>query len=130
MRVVLAIGGSGRGLALTVRSLLQAQAEGVAREIRAGRPLPPLYRTGIRYKPEPQRGQGTEYFDDPWTVLARGHGDCDDLVVYRCGELLAAGEPASVICAWRWPRLHVAVRRADGRAEDPSKILIRKFGRL
>jgi hypothetical protein len=129
VRVVLEIGGSGRALALTVRSLLQAQAEGVAREIRAGRSLPPLYSTRIRYRPEPNRGSGVEYFDGPWTCLARGWADCDDLVCYRVGELLAAGEPASVICMWRWPRLHVAVRRADQRAEDPAKILIRKFGR-
>lgn len=129
MRVVLDIGGRGRGLALTIRSLLQAQAEGVAREILEGRSLPPLYQTRIRYQPEPQRGSGVEYFDGPWRVLARGHGDCDDLVVYRLGQLLASGERASAICQWRTPRYHVAVRRADGSAEDPSKILIRKNGR-
>lgn len=129
MRVVLTINGSGRALALTIRALLQAQAEGVARELRGGRALPSLYRAGIRYRPEPTRGKGVEYFDDPWTVLARGNGDCDDLVVWRAGELLAAGEPASIICQWKPPRYHVAVRRADGSAEDPSKNLIQLYGR-
>jgi hypothetical protein len=129
VRVVLTIGGSGRALALTVRSLLQAQAESVAREIQGGRPLPKLYQSRVRYRPERARGSGVEFFDDPWEVLARGHGDCDDLVCWRVAELLAANEPASVICQWRLPRYHVAVRRADGSAEDPSRHLIQLYGR-
>jgi hypothetical protein len=95
--------------------------------------LPPLYSSGVRYRPEPTRGSGVEYFDDPWTVLERGHGDCDDLVVYRAGELIAAGEPAGVVCQgaaqFTLPRFHVAVRRADGSLEDPSKVLIARYGR-
>ena len=134
MRVVLSIGGAGRDLALTIRAILAAQAAGVAREIIAGRWLPSLYRSGVAFRPEATRGQGVEYFDDPWTVLKRGYGDCDDLVVWRAGELVAAGEPAGVVCMgaaqFTIPRYHVAVRRADGSLEDPSKVLIRLNGRL
>jgi len=130
VRVVLSIGGSGRAFALTVRSLLQAAAEGVAREVLQGRSLPSLYRSGIRFRPEPQRGSGVEYFDDPWTVLKRGYGDCDDLVLWRVGELLASLEPASVVCDFRPPRYHVLVRRANRSVEDPSKICIAMNGRL
>lgn len=129
MRIVLSVGGSGRDLALLIRAVLQAQAEGAAREILAGRPLPPLYQTRIRYRPEPTRGSGIEYFDDPWTVLERGYGDCDDLVVYRNAELLASGEQSGTICLYRPPRYHVAVRRASGSAEDPSRVLISMYGR-
>ena len=129
MRVVVSIGGTGRDFALTVRALLQAQAEGVAREIRGGRSLPGLYASRVRYRPEPARGSGVEYFDDPWTVLARGNGDCDDLVLWRVAELLAKDEAASVVCKWRLPRYHVAVRRADGSEEDPSRLLIKLYGR-
>lgn len=129
MRVVLTIEGSGRALALTIRDLLQAAAEGHARELRRGRRLPSLYLSGVRYRPEPTRGTGVEYFDDPWTVLQRGHGDCDDLVIWRLAELLAAGEQASAICEWRVPRYHVSVRRANGSAEDPSRSLIQLHGR-
>lgn len=130
MRVVLSVGGGSGALALTIRDLLRAQALGVAREIILGRELPLLYSSGVRYKPEPNRGTGVEYFDDPWTVWQRGHGDCDDLVVWRCGEILARLVPADIICSWQDPRYHVAVRRADGSAEDPSKILIARYGRL
>ena len=129
MRVVLTIGGSGRAFAETIRDLLQAQAEGIAREIQAGRTLPSLYASRVRYRPERTRGSGVEYFDSPWEALARGHADCDDLVAWRVGELLASGEAASVICQWRLPRYHVAVRRANGRAEDPSRALINMYGR-
>lgn len=109
--------------------MLQALAEGVARELLAGAVLPSLYATQIRYRPETTRGTGVEYFDDPWTVLKRGWADCDDLVIWRTAELLASGEPAGVICQWRVPRYHVAVRRSSGAAEDPAKILIARYGR-
>lgn len=134
MRIVLSIGGAGRDLALTIRAILAAQAAGVAREILAGRSLPPLYESGVRYRPEPTRGSGVEYFDDPWTCLARGWADCDDAVVWRAGELLARGERVGVNCQgaaqFQLPRYHVAVRRENGALEDPSKVLIRMYGRL
>ena len=131
-RIVLSVGDTGDGthFALTIRAILQAQAEGIAREVLAGRQLPGwLYHSGVRYRTEPARGTGVEYFDDPWTVAARGWGDCDDLVAWRCGELLAHGEAASVCCHFLPPRYHVSVRRQNGAAEDPAKILIAMYGR-
>ena len=57
------------------------------------------------------------------TVLARGWGDCDDLIGYRVSELLAQGEAATVNCIWDGVRMHVRVRRASGDLEDPAQIL-------
>lgn len=131
-RIVLSVGDTGDGtqFALTIRAILQAQADGVAREVLAGRPLPGLlYHSGVRYRPEPQRGQGVEYFDDPWTVAARGWADCDDCVIWRVAELLVRGEDASVVSHFLPPRYHVAVRREAGAEEDPAKILIAMYGR-
>lgn len=61
----------------------------VAAEAMRRDPLPPLYETSIRYQGEPWAGEGVEEFADPYTVLERGWGDCDDLLIYRGGELLA-----------------------------------------
>jgi hypothetical protein len=91
-------------------------------------PLPFLYRSGVRYQPEPNRGQ-YEDFKSPYETYADGWGDCDDLVVYRAVELRARGEPATV----QWLRrrgtnsMHVRIRRANGTIEDPSVVLLEKF---
>ena len=86
-------------------------------------PLPPLYQSGIRYALEPNHGQGWEDFANPWTTLARGEGDCDDLILYRLVELNLAGEPAHCRAEWDGNEVHVVVRRANGEREDPSVIL-------
>lgn len=86
-------------------------------------PLPLLYSTGVRYAPEPWSGSGVEEFADPWTVLARGWGDCDDLVIYRAAELCAAGYPAHarILRLKGTARYHTQVKREfDGAVEDPS----------
>jgi len=60
-------------------------------------------------------------------VLSRGWGDCDDLAPYRVAELQEAGEKAKIRITWRRVgkrrTYHVLVRRADGRIEDPSRLL-------
>lgn len=114
---------SGRVLMAGVRDVLQALAQAWAAEL-ATRPLPPLYSSGVRYRPEPNLGQ-YECFDDPWTVYQRRHGDCDDLVAWRVAELLAAGERATVQVVRRGHKMHVRVRRANDQIEDPSKLLSR-----
>jgi hypothetical protein len=63
-----------------------------------GYPIPPLYSSGIRYKEDPP---GQENWKDCLAVLADGHGDCDRLVAYRCGELQVAGYDAQPIIKWR-----------------------------
>ena len=114
--------GQGERLALAVRALLQVLAEHWASFL-PEHPLPGLYARHIRYQREPEAGSGQEEFADPWTVLARGWGDCDDLIGYRVSELLAQGEAATVNCIWDGVRMHVRVRRASGDLEDPAQIL-------
>lgn len=84
--------------------------------IRAGL-VPPLYKSGVRYRPEPwpckckRCGSSNppraerctkcgsadlehvEEFADALTVLQRGWGDCDDLSPWRTAELQEAGDP-------------------------------------
>lgn len=88
---------------------------------------PPLYESGVRYREEPP-GTTEEFATIP-VILARGHGDCDDLAPYRVAELRMLGEHAQIRLQWKKSRVtgkrmyHVVVRRADGRIEDPSKLL-------
>lgn len=96
-------------------------------------PLPDLYGSGIRYREDGKHGSGTERFFNPWQVAARGHGDCNDLVLYRLTELKARGEapelePDHTRSTWVGGDIHVLVRRADGSLEDPSVILLRRYG--
>lgn len=93
-----------------------------AAEAMRRRPLPPLYRTKVRYQSEPNAGSGIEEFADPYTVYERGWGDCDDLVIYRGGELLAAGYPchARILRHTEMNKYHTQLRRDfDGVIEDP-----------
>lgn len=119
MRIVCELPYERGPLAAAVREVLQGLARAYAIGLRAA-PLPPLYSSGVRYAPEPHAGEADEEFADPWTVYSRGWGDCDDLVPWRCAELLVSGEEATVNCIWSGDRLHVRVRRADGTLEDPS----------
>lgn len=103
----------------------EAALEGLARlatEDHASKPLPPLYRSGIRYQPE----RGTENWLLPSEALLAGVADCEDLSAYRVGELRASGvDPeARIVVEQTGPRtLHAVVRRGDGSIEDPSRAL-------
>lgn len=85
--------------------------------------LPPLYESGVRFRPDPYQGSGVENFKLPNAVYADGWGDCDRLVIYRIWELLCAGEPATCRSEWVDNAVHVLVRRKNGQLEDPSIIL-------
>ena len=106
-----------------------------------GLPVPPLYMSGVRYASDPP---GHEDWRTCISVLARGKGDCDNLVAWRVGELWAAGVACEPVLKWQWvPRqkmielgyparklpkggvwlTHCLVRYADGAVEDPSKEL-------
>jgi hypothetical protein len=87
---------------------------------------PLLYQSGVRYEEEPP---GQEDWQDIPTTLGLKVGDCEDLACWRAAELqVRFGEKA-------WPVFrhqkrpngsylyHILVRRADGRIEDPSRIL-------
>lgn len=127
-----------------VRSCLNGFALGAAGSYWSWN-LPPLYQSGVRFAFEPAHGSGDENFDSPPIVYQRGWGDCDDLVYWRVTELLAAhlpagqpptkqqlqrlqrmmvdGRTAQAAADWDGGALHVYVRHANGRKEDPSVIL-------
>lgn len=107
----------------------------LARFSKEGRPLPPLYDSGIGYKArnvfyqlEPS-GQ-EEWLDIP-TLYKQGYGDCEDLACARAGELRFTGIGA--VPAIRHKKIptsngvltlvHVLVLWPDGTVEDPSKLL-------
>lgn len=120
--------GDGALLAAGTRDVLTALAHHYARLIRAGVPdgaLPPLYQSGVTFREEERPADGHESWDCPWVVYQRGYGDCDDLVLWRLSELLAAGRQASPVMVWRGDKFHVLLRHATGRLEDPSLTLMR-----
>jgi hypothetical protein len=86
---------------------------------------PRLYESGVRYEEEP--GLQDDWNDIPET-LSLGVGDCEDLAAWRIAELRVTGELAamprvSVFTEGRRITYHIAVRRAAGPVEDPSREL-------
>jgi hypothetical protein len=107
--------------------LLCAQAEllapTAARDIKANK-VPPLYKSGVKYHRQNPRACA---FRLPSDVRSRKHGDCKQLVLWRLGELLNAGEKATARVLWinnkTGLQAHILIRRADGNLEDPSVAL-------
>jgi hypothetical protein len=89
--------------------------------------LPPLYKSGIRFRPETQKHY--DLVPDYLTMLRTGIGDCAPLAAVRAAELRAQGEHATIKVYWRPKQLgqpmpyHAQVRRADGTIEDPARRL-------
>jgi hypothetical protein len=86
---------------------------------------PWLYESGVRYEEEPP---GRDDWQDIPETIALRVGDCEDLGCWRIAELRARVFERALPFVKRsvtGPRTvyHVAVRRADGRLEDPSRIL-------
>jgi hypothetical protein len=101
------------GLALA--SLAQMRASATRARI------PSLYSGKIRYCREPR---GSERWQTALETSELGCGDCEDLVAFRCAELMAQGIKARPKVLTINPTLrHVVVRWPDGRIEDPSKKL-------
>lgn len=96
--------------------------EAARRLLGSQNPFLPLYESGIRYEREPP---GEENWQFAHELLQSRAGDCEDLACYRAAELRLDGEPA-IAEVVRTPRrsFHAVVRRADGRIEDPSRILL------
>jgi hypothetical protein len=100
----------------------------------ATRPLPSLYGSGIVYQTEPNVGE-YEVWKRPMETFEDGWGDCDDLTLYRCVELICGGRGATPqTIAQRSAlgvKMHVRVEHPNGTVEDPSLILPwRKFETL
>lgn len=124
MRVIVTCPEGGRRLARPFQLLLNAAAEMVAVAM-AQNPLPPLRSANVEYHDEPTSGNGDEYFDHPWDVIARGWGDCDDLVIWRVAECLVRGLPAHARIVRIGTRYHTQVTREwDGLIEDPCLMVL------
>lgn len=105
---------------------LEAHAWVCQRQL-ARKPLPPLYRSGVRYR----RARKEDTWRTPRQVLERGAGHCPDLACWRVAELRLSGEdPHATVMVRRGGAAmgHVVVRRGDGTQEDPSRILGMKGG--
>ena len=111
-----------RALARLVKGIIEGAAYGCVDAFRSWR-LPPLYASGVQFQYEPQHGTGLEMFDLPPVVYQRQWGDCDDLVIWRICELVAHGERATCKADFVGEQLHVLVRRANGKTEDPAILL-------
>lgn len=98
---------------------LQLASEAQLRE----RPYPPLYRSGVRYVPEPY---GQENWQIPSVTLQLRGGDCEDLAAWRAAELVVSGadpRARAVVKIVRPGLMHCIVLRGSGRREDPSRLL-------
>lgn len=92
---------------------------------------PLLYTSGVRYENE-VIGSVDELVDIP-VILARGKGDCFQLVAWRVAELRQMGENANIAITRKRAKIpnssrqlrlfHVLVRRSSGELEDPSRML-------
>lgn len=115
-------------LILCLESLTRIDEWQLERHIKEGKPLPPLYQSGVYYQEEPPGEE--EWLDIP-TLYRQGFGDCEDLACARVAELRVAGVPAvPVIKHKRFNTakgvttvVHVMVLWPDGTVEDPSLIL-------
>lgn len=117
-----------------IPQLLEAAAEGLVltnvalfeMAHRRGVELPPLYQSGIVYRPEPAGREWWETAHDLLDVVPDRSGDCEDLAAYRAAELrYFEGEHARVVIV-RTPRgsFHAVVEREDGSLEDPSRFCL------
>lgn len=91
--------------------------------LRAHPSAPSLYASGVRYKRE---DKGREDWQTLPELLARGHGDCEDLAAALAAELQVSGEDpdaAAVATHVREGLWHIRVLRGDGTTEDPSAVL-------
>lgn len=109
-----------------LRLLLEALIAANSAYLQTYTNAPWLYASGVTYAEE-------EDGEDDWTdipeTLQRGVGDCEDLAAWRIAELRVREDETAarphVTVTTSGPRVlyHVAVRRADGRIEDPSRLL-------
>jgi hypothetical protein len=114
-------GAKSRVLELLLEALIAADIE----YLRACPSAPSLYESGVVYEEEP--GERDNWQDIPETI-GLGSGDCEDLGCWRIAELrFRAEEHATTLITWREVGTrtvyHIAVRRADGSIEDPSRLL-------
>lgn len=128
-----------------LEGLVRVNAAMLVAGLLVGRPVPPLYRSPIRYKQEPP---GREWWQTVADNQVEPIADCEDLACHRVGELrigpvwtvggveeaierfglheLLGGVlyPARAVCKRTGKRTyHALVEHPDGRIEDPSLVL-------
>lgn len=89
---------------------------------------PLLAQSGVRYR---RQELGHDRWIDIPRMLETKSGSCDDLIGWRCAELLVRGENARPVLQVQdlgvlrsgqpFTLYHVLVQRADGSIEDPSR---------
>ena len=138
MFVVSKLPGDGLDLCFSIRDSILAQARVWAREM-LRHPLRDFYSYNIKYKPEPVDSLAEEWVD-PYTVVKRGYGDCDDLVIFRLAQILINSgfdldSMTAILPAWPavareigTGRYHVVIGFPNGTHEDPAKIQLEKYG--
>lgn len=146
MYVVVKLPGEGETLQRSIQMAIMVQAEAWAQVVKR-KPIPLIYSLPLRFIPEPADSIAEEWCD-PYTVLERGFGDCDDLVIYRLSQIYAEMgfnfDPDQCDKMPAWPcvewlkgtgRYHVSIRCAaptpftdEFRVEDPAKFFLQKYG--
>ncbi len=109
-------------LAAAARGLTEANILLMRRAAARGRPIPMLYRAGVRYQREPT---GQEAWDTVDRVMRRGYGDCEDLAAWLAAELRFTGvDPlAAVVIRRTGPQTMHAQVESRGQILDPSRRL-------
>jgi len=112
-----------------MEALCRINQEAIAFQVKAGKPFPLLYESGIYYIREPP---GRENWQDIYRNFALGNGDCEDLACHRIAELREVYKvPAAPFVTFRLfdgsYRFHAVLRAKDPkfgwRWEDPSRKL-------
>jgi hypothetical protein len=86
----------------------------------AGRTLPPMERSGIRYERERRGNLQPEKWQIPTTLLRSKRGDCEDIAMYEAVRLSQAGIRATVILQPQGAGLfHAVVQLPNGKIYDP-----------
>lgn len=84
------------------------------------RRLGPLYKSGVRYVPEPNNG--VEDWQAVDVLYRSGEGDCEDLACALCAQRRNEGLDARIRLTKKGRIWHVTIRIGD-RVEDPSRVL-------
>lgn len=95
--------------------------------LRAHPDTPALYRAGVRYLRDADRGSQAVPDTELWLTIPdcirSGGADCKVLSAWRVAELREQGEHARCLLSNRGYLWHVRVTRSDGTIEDPSRLL-------
>jgi len=110
-----------------LEGLVRVNVKMLLAAFRAGRPVPPLYTLGVRYKREPVP---REWWQTVADNVVEKWLDCEDAAGHRAAELRVGGilagipYPARAVCRRTGPKsYHAIVEHPDGRTEDPSRVL-------